>query len=105
MNRGKYDFPNESERDAWYEFINLTIDTMLHEPAHDSLDFSGHDISPILLGDCVEAAGWCWEFTDVDREDSFSYYTSVDYPHTWLCIYADSNTFKLTLSVYDKEEK
>jgi hypothetical protein len=105
MNRGKYDFPDEGERLAWERMVGLAIDRMLPEDYPDDWDVTSFDISPWLLGRCVEAHGWCWWYNTLEREDSWSYYTHSDHPNKLLSIYADSNTFKCTLCVYNREEE
>ena len=105
MNRGYYDFLNEEERLTWEKSVKLAVERMLDESYPQEWDVTNLDISPWLLGKCVESLGWCWWYNTLEREDSWSYYTHSDYPNKLMCIYADSNIFKCTLHVYDKEEE
>ena len=105
MNRGRYDFLSEAERLAWEHLVKLAIESMLKESYPEEWDVTNLDISPWLLGKCVEAHGRCWWYNTLEKEDSWSYYTHSDYPNKLMCIYADSNTFRCTLHVYDREEE
>lgn len=105
MNRGHYDFLSEEERLAWEHLVKLAVKSMLDESYPEEWDATNLDISPWLLGKCVESLGWYWWYNTLEREDSWSYYTHPDYPNKLMCIYADSNTFKCTLHVYDQEEE
>lgn len=104
MNRGKYEFPSEEEKQAWVKMVSWAIEGQL-EGRVDEWDLSHLDITPYLLDKCVEACGWDWDFRCREREDCWNYYYHSDYPNHTLCIYADSSTFKLTLEVYEKEEE
>jgi hypothetical protein len=105
MNRGCYDFPNEEEKSAWETMVGWVIERMLSESYPEEWDLTNRDISPFLLGKCIETHGWEWDYTCREREDCWDYYYHSDYTNKMLCIYTDSNTFKLTLDIYDKEEE
>lgn len=104
MNRGCYNFPNDTEQEAWYDMIGLAIETMLKEE-YDDRDLTQWDINPHLLEKCVTWHGWEYDFSERDRESVWTYFSHEDYPNKMLCIMADVTTFQLTISLYDKEEE
>jgi hypothetical protein len=105
MNKGRYEFPDKEEQNAWETIVGWVIERMLPESYPEEWDATPLDLNPILLGACVEAHGWDWEYDSLERGDAWSYYTHSDYPNKRMCIYANNNVFKLTMVIYDKEEE
>ena len=103
MNRGKYGWVNDNERESWERIVEGVIEGLLNDPDMEDWDASDFDINPWLLDKCVEAHGWeCYE-SFFEREDSWLFYSHPDYPNRQMCIYSDSMSFKLQLSIDYRE--
>ena len=104
MNRGKYRWPDNEERQAWVRIVGSAIEYLLNDPEAEEWDATNFDISPYLLDSCVEAHGWACEGSGFEREDLWLYYSHADYPDRRMCIYSDGYTYRLTLSINYKVE-